>query len=476
MGEAAIVETLRTAPLLAGLPEERLQWIAERGSEVHLRPGELIASEGDPADGFYVVLEGETEWVKRVGDQQVHAVTLGPREVFAELILLLDAPYPTTGRALTEVRLFKLEPDDFWTLLASCRAVLRGIVAIAAERSEIHASVSQQHAKLISLGVMAAGLAHELNNPAAAAASAAGGLRPLLGELSARAVALGERCLTPAQLGLVSGLPGGLEERSREVSRLDTLSRGDLEDEVAAWLDAHGVADAWDRAPTLLGGGVDAATLDTLEAELPPKALGDALAWLEAELEIRSLLHTVEEGSARVSRLVRAVKEYTYMDQAPLQEVDVHEGLENTLTILGHKLRGDVRVERQYDRSLPRILAHGSELNQVWTNLLDNAADATDGRGLVRIRTASEPGRVLVEIADDGPGIPPELRARIWEPFFTTKGVGRGTGLGLDVVRRIVEGRHGGDVRLESAPGDTRFQVRLPVQGPPEERHERSDG
>lgn len=462
MAQATVTDALRRVPLFAGLPEGQLAWIAERGAEVRLPAGARLATEGDPADGLYVVLEGETEWTKRVGRQEAHVVTLGPGTIFAELILLLDAPYPTSGRAVTAVRLLKLEPDAFWQLLASCRQVLRGIVAVAAERSELHASVSQQQAKLISLGTLAAGLAHELNNPAAAVRRGVEGLQGVFGEVSDRALALGERGLTPAQRAVLAGLP-------REVAAapdLDPLARSDREDAVATWLDARGVADGWDLAPAIVEAGIDVARLEGIAGQAPAGALGEVLAWLVAEVTAAGLLDEIGQGVARISRLVGAVSEYSFLDQAPLQEVDVHEGLESTLVILDHKLRGRIALTREYDPDLPRIEAYGSELNQVWTGLLDNAIDAlagADGAGRIRIRTAREPGRVLVEIVDDGPGIPPAIQGRIWEPFFTTKNVGQGTGLGLDIARRIVAGQHRGDIRVESVPGDTRFQVRLPL-------------
>ncbi|MDP9375249.1 MAG: ATP-binding protein, partial [Chloroflexota bacterium] len=227
------------------------------------------------------------------------------------------------------------------------------------------------------------------------------------------------------------------------------------------------VEDGWDLAPALVGAGVDAAWLEGVAGRVPADVLGDVVGWLAAEATGAGLLAEIEGGAARISHLVRAIKEHARLDRAPLGEVDVHEGLESTLTLLGHKLGDGVAVAREYDPALPRIQAWASELNQVWTNLIDNAIDAIlaspRGAGRIRIRTAREPERVLVEIADNGPGIAPDVLPRIWEPFFTTKGVGEGTGLGLDIARRIVAGQHKGDLRVESAPGDTRFQVRLPV-------------
>jgi signal transduction histidine kinase len=268
--------------------------------------------------------------------------------------------------------------------------------------------------------------------------------------------------LPPAQLALLADLRPTATDAA---APLDPLARSDQEDGLAVWLEDRGVADAWDLAPALIAAGLDADRLGPIADQLPTVAFASAVAWLGATATAAGLVDEVKQGTARISELVAAVKRYSYMDQAPSQEVDLHEGLESTLTMLGDALRG-ITIVRDYDRSLPRITAYGSELNQVWTNLLDNAADAIGSGGApghIRIRTARENDRVLVEIADNGPGIPPETRDHIFEPFFTTKGVGDGTGLGLDISRRIVVGHHHGDIRVLSTPGDTRFQVRLPL-------------
>jgi signal transduction histidine kinase len=460
---------LRRVPLFAGLSEEQLGWISAEGTEVRLAPGQKIASQGDPADGFYVILEGETEWTRNVGGREFHVVTLRAGEIFAELILFLEAPYPTTGRALTGVLLFKLEPDSFWEMLVICPQVLRGVVRVAAERSQIHESVSQQQARLISLGNMAAGLAHELNNPAAAVRRSASQAREVFSSLSSRAFGLSAQ-LTPEQRSYVAGLPRKVAKLAKEAPELDALARSDRDDEVADWLDERGLEDVWELAPTLAGAGVDTNWLDDLASRVPAGSLEGVLSWLAAEVTGDGLLREIEGSSGRISDLVGVVREYSYMDREPSrEEVDVHEGLENTLTILDHELeKGEIVVLRDYDPNIPRIAAYGDELNQVWTALLDNAIDAAretagDGPGQVRVRTAREDGRVLVEISDDGPGIPEEVMNRIFEPFFTTKEVGAGVGLGLDIARRAV-GRHGGDIRAISEPGGTRMEVRLPVE------------
>ena len=248
----------------------------------------------------------------------------------------------------------------------------------------------------------------------------------------------------------------------RTAPELDHIARSDHADSVANQLEAHGVAGAWDLAPTFVNFGLDSDWLDKLTDKLPATSHADALCWLEARLNLKSLVSQVEQSTARIAELVKAVKSYSYMDQSPMQEVDIHEGIESTLTILGHKLK-NVTLVRAFDRSVPRIMAYGSELNQVWTNLIDNAIAAVNGSGKICIGTSLEDDQLVVEIVDDGPGIPREVQSRMFEPFFTTKPVGTGTGLGLIISNRIVGDRHGGEIEFESRPGETRFKVRLPI-------------
>lgn len=460
--EARALACLRSVPLFGGLPDDKLAWIAERGEEVNLGAGDVVARQGDPPGGFYVVMQGETEWTRRVGQEEVFVVSLGEGSIFAELIMVLEAPYPTTGRATTETKLLKLDEASFWEMLRICPQVLRGILATSVERAELHESVSQQHAKLISLGTMAAGLAHELNNPAAAINRAAAEARQTFRASSERAARLGALPLDTQQRSFVAGLPD--EVAGLTSPALDSLGRSDLEDEVALWLEDRGVDEAWEVSPTLVGAGLDRMWLDGLAERVPKEALGEVLGWLAVQLGGEELLGEIEESSGRISELVKAIKTYTHMDRAASKEVDVASGLDSTLVMLGHKLKkGSVEVVREYEEGLPPVCGHAGELNQVWTNLLDNAIDAVEGRGKIGVRASRENGRVLVEISDDGPGIPEEVQDRMFEPFFTTKDVGSGTGLGLDISRRVVVDDHGGDIRVESRPGETRFEVRLPV-------------
>jgi signal transduction histidine kinase len=252
------------------------------------------------------------------------------------------------------------------------------------------------------------------------------------------------------------------EERLAKVPALDHLERSDRAEIIAHWLETRGVPNAWELAPTFVSANVDSAWLEALTGKLPPASVAHALGWLEARLNLKTLLSQIEQSTGRIAALVKAVKSYSYMDQSPMQEIDIHEGIESTLTMLGHKLK-NVTLVRSFDRSLPRILAYGNELNQVWTNLLDNAIHAVNGAGKICVGTCREDDQIVVEIVDNGPGIPPKVQSHMFEPFFTTKPVGAGTGLGLIISNRIVADRHGGEIEFESQPGETRFKVRLPV-------------
>jgi signal transduction histidine kinase len=463
------LEELRQVPLFKGLTDEELREVLEEGSEEFIPAGEVGGREGEPVDHLYVILEGEFRWSKKVDGGEVVMNTYGSGEFFAEVPLLLGKPFLATWRALADSRVFALPNEIFRRMLTIHPSFSNTVLEMLAQRIQVLYSVSQQRERLSSLGTLAAGLAHELNNPSSASRRAAGRLRDSLenrrslGMRLTRAAAKGE--IRPAQVDALERIVNEAFGHDKAPA-LNSLERSDLEEEVALWLEDRDVEEAWDLSPTLVGAGLGIGDLNVVEAAVPPGTLADALGYLEAVLGAAGLVNEIDASSMRISNLIATMEGYSYMDRAPTQEVDVNEGLDNTLAILRYRLAG-IEVERDYDESLPRITAHGGELNQVWTNLIDNAVDAVadgDKTGRIRLRTTQERDRLLVEISDNGPGIPEEIQDRIFEPFFTTKDVGKGAGFGLDVSYRIVVGRHGGDIRIVSKPGDTRFQVRLPLE------------
>lgn len=453
--------------LFPKLTDEKIACLLPLGAEVTLAQGEALFSEGEPEHEFYVVLEGGLKVTRKIAGEDALLVVHGPGQYSGALSMFSGEPSIATGRATAPTRVLRLRADHFKDIIVACPAIAGDMLAVMAHRRPEADALGQQREKMAALGKLSAGLAHELNNPAAAARRAAARLREALVTLQRSAFELGERGLSDAQKELLLDTQGKAEPPA-----LDAVALSDREDALADWLDGREVPEGGALAGSLAEGGLTEATLETLAAHLPHQAaLAACLAWLSSSLEAVSLLRTVEQSADRISDLVTAIKAYSYMDQAPLQEVDIRASLETTLTILNFKCKGGVRVVRDYAPDLPRITAYGSELNQVWTNLMDNALDALDGKGHLFVRTAREDDHVLVEIGDDGPGIPEDIQGRIFDPFFTTKGVGEGTGLGLDAAYRIVVARHHGDLRVTSEPGDTRFQVRLPIT-PPGEGHD----
>jgi signal transduction histidine kinase len=458
------LQQIRTIPLFAGLDDAQLSCI-EPGEVINVPGGTVLISEGERSPFFFVVLEGELRITRAYDRQTVLMGVIKPGHFTGEITLLLDIPWMATVRAGKPAKLFRLGQEDFWRMLGACRSVARALFHSAANKMRNLEGYSQQREKLASLGTMAAGLAHELNNPAAAARRAAAHLQETTDKVQTLLCQL-TRTLDHEHLQHLVAASRDALERSAKAPAIDHLERSDRADAIAVWLEARGVATAWELAPTFANAGVDTVWLGEFASKLPAVSHVDALSWLEARLNLKSLLGQVEQSTGRIAELVKAVKSYSYMDQSPMQEVDIHEGIESTLTMLGHKLKNATLV-RAYDRSVPRIMAYGSELNQVWTNLIDNAIHAVNGTGKICVGTCLEDDQLVVEIVDNGPGIPPEVQSHLFEPFFTTKPVGTGTGLGLIISNRIVADRHGGEIEFESRPGETRFKVRLPLNPKP---------
>jgi signal transduction histidine kinase len=463
-------DELRRIPLFEDLPDDALLEVAGQGLEKFVPAGEVNGREGEPVEHLYVILEGDLRITKEATGGEVVINTYTPGAFFAEVPLLAGSPFLATGRALTDCRLFLIPDDLFRHLLTEHSSFGSKILKAMAERVQILQSVTGQRERLTSLGTLAAGLAHQLNNPAAAARRSAEDLREDLGKLRSAGLRLA-RAATAGRLTseALDALELAIDAPGRaEATVLDELERSQREEDVAFWLEESGVPEGWTLAPSLVSAGLGVTDLLPIVEAVPPDLHLDALRYLEATLDSAALVDEVEGSALRISGIVQTMEGYSYMDRAPIQEVDVNGSLDDTLAVLGHRLDG-IEVLRDYDPGLPRITAYGGELNQVWTNLIDNAIDAvspSEASGRLTLRTGCERDRVLVEVTDDGPGIPPENHARIFEPFFSTKDVGHGTGLGLDVSYRIVVGRHGGDIHVVSEPGETRFEVRLPVDGP----------
>jgi signal transduction histidine kinase len=454
--------------LFPRFPPEQVELLSGYGRVVELAPGEALFEQGRQPYDFWVVLEGDVRVTKEVLGEELLLTVHRPGEFAGELSILSGTPPIATGRAVGPVKALRIDAGRFRELVATCSPVAEIVLpAMTARVQEVGAQLQQQE-KLAALGRMAAGLAHELNNPAAAVKRAAAQLDEAMAEAQSAAIGLHEEPLAPEQRALLDGLYAEARRAAAAGAPESPLERSDREDALCDWLDGRGVAEGWSLAPMLAAGGIAAGRLEEVERTMGAGRLPAVVRWLAASLAAAGLVRDLEQGAQRISLLVTSIKQYSHMDRAPeLKDTDLHAGLESTLALLAHKLRGGVEVVREYDPALPRICAYPGELNQVWTNLIDNAVDAMGGRGRLWVRTSHEGDVATVEIADDGPGIPPEIRDRVWEPFFTTKGVGEGSGLGLDIVRKIVQRRHGGSVRVTSAPGDTRFRVNLRVDGPP---------
>lgn len=450
---------LVSLPIFADLPGDQIAWFITQSQEIALKPDEFYVHQGDPADAMFVVLEGQLQARAEFAGGLVTIVSK-KGDVTGVLPFSRMKQYPLTGRALTSSRILRFPASLFPDLVQKMPELASRLVAVMSDRIRETTRIEQQRDRLAALGKLSAGLAHELNNPASAAKRAASQLRASLKQIKEASHALGARDLTAAQKAEIEKLENSLIQRNDPPP--DVLTISTLEDRLEAVLRSHGLNDLWQLAANLARKGARPEMLESLFASLDLDTARAALVRISASLEIAGMLSEIENSTSRISDLVRAIKEYTFMDQAPVQNVDVVQSLETTLTILNHKLKHGVEVERDY-QPLPLLVdSFGSELNQVWTNIIDNAIDAMHGKGKLRVRTYQENTCVVVEIGDSGPGIPADIQPHIFEPFFTTKGVGEGTGLGLDTAQRIVK-KHGGSIQVNSKSGDTRFQVLLPL-------------
>ena len=460
-------DELRSLFLFEKLSDEQLNWLCNEGHVITVEPG-VVYKQGDPATCFYVLIEGAVVLSQRVGADDVEVTRTEQPGVYAgawQAYMGERAPktYNNTLRAIAPSRFFELGADTFGQMMHDWFPMaLHLLEGLFFGIRNVQAAVGQRE-RLLALGSLSAGLTHELNNPAAAAVRATASLRERVAGMRHKLALIAKGPYDRATLHTLIRLQEESVERLAKAPTLTPLEASDREDDLGDWFDAHSIGGGWELAPTFVQAGVDVAWLDQVAGTVDTSTLEGAIRWLNYTVETEMLMNEIEDATERISTLVGAARQYSQMDRAPYRVIDVHELLDSTLLMLSRKIGDRITVVKDYDRSLPSVPAYAAELNQVWTNLIDNAVAAMEGEGTLTIRTARDNDFLLVEICDTGPGVPAEIQERIFEPFFTTKPVGEGTGLGLDISWRIVVNKHHGDLRVESVPGDTRFQVRLPL-------------
>jgi signal transduction histidine kinase len=461
MTEPLTLADLRTIDLFDDLTDDELaEWLDVATCRA-VPAGELIEEQGEPAMGLQLLLRGSARSILVDGERPEPVGRQVAPTWMGAIAVLTEAPMGVRMQAETDCRMALIEPDDFRRLVLGNPAVHRRVMTIIAPVVRRINDVEQNRERLATLGRMAAGLAHELNNPAAAAQRASAQLAEALAVINQTLRAFVESGVEREDAARLLALHQQALEAAEGRSALEALDAADAEDALLEALEDLGVPEPWRIVEPLAAAGVDDGWLQDVAALAGP-ATPKALRWVAATLSADGLIAELQESTQRMSDLVGAVKSYAYMDRGGVVEADLHEGIESTLTILGHKLKHTtIAIERRYDRSLPKLTIHGSELNQVWTNLLDNAIDALGDSGTITIVTRREDGCAVVEVCDDGPGIPAEIRERIFDSFFTTKRAGKGSGLGLETARRIVVDRHDGSLTVNSEPGRTAFTVRL---------------
>ncbi|MFZ0544219.1 MAG: ATP-binding protein [Candidatus Promineifilaceae bacterium] len=457
-------EFLKKIPIFAELPDEDLARLCKMITTVHLKAGEVLFKEGSTGERVYVLKEGSLEVIKQSGNREVLlAVNDQPGMVIGEMALIEQTPRMASIRARYDSTLIGIHKDQLDILLDTSPSAAQAILHTVLARWRTTESMLRQSEKMAQLGTLTAGVAHELNNPAAAVQRSAEQLQSKLGRFEKIHIRLGQYNISDVQQSKLHELTRDAQLRSTQVITLNPLTRSDQESEIEEWLGEHGVDEGWELAPTLVNLGYGTADLEEIAAVFSGSLLKTIIQWLGAISTVYSLVVEIGQGAGRISDIVKALKSYSYLDQAPIQEVDIHQGLDNTLIILRSKTKEGIHVVRDYAADLPRITAYGSELNQVWTNLIDNAIDAMDGKGQLTIRTRRGDNEVIVEIEDEGSGIPEGIQPRIFDPFFTTKDPGKGTGLGLNITYNIIVEKHRGSINLDSKPGRTVFQIHLPI-------------
>ncbi|MGP3926910.1 ATP-binding protein [Streptomyces sp. 8N616] len=459
---------LRTLFLFEALDDEQLAWLAERGRVETRQGGTPVYSQGEPATCFFVLLSGTVAVLRRLHGDDIELNRTEQRGVYAGATQAylgdrVDQVYPNTLRAITDLELFVLPAEEFAHAVRTWFPMALHLLEGLFFGTRASNTIIGERERLVALGSLAAGLTHELNNPAAAAVRATDSLRDRVTGMRHKLALIADGRLDGTRLHHLVEMQDAAVKRATTARTLSALEASDAEDELTDWLAEQGISQGWDLAPTLVAGGIDGQWLSDAIESVEEENREAAVRWLAYTIDTELLMGEIEDSVSRISGLVGAARQYSQLDRASQQPVDVHELLDATLVMLQAKIPPGVEVVKEYDRSLPLVPAYGAELNQVWTNLIDNALGAMDGKGTLTLATWQDGDRLFVEVRDTGRGIPPDIRPRIFEPFFTTKPVGEGTGLGLDISYRIVVNKHHGDIRVDSTPGDTRFRVCLPI-------------
>ena len=477
MGETCAPDELRTLFLFEALTDDQLQTLCDNGHIGVFEPGP-ICQEGDPATCFYVLLDGEVVMSKRSGGVDIETGRTSQRGVYcgawSAYVPGEEHLYEASVRVTKPSRFFVLDADAFAAFMQSQFPMAVHLLEGQKVGGLRQRQIIGQREKLLALGTITAGLTHQLNNPAAAISRDVANLRENVGKMRHKLAMLADGKFTPEALGVLVRMQDEVAEQvaKSKAQQLTALETSDREDEIGDWLEDHGIGGGWDYAPTFVEAGLDTDWLERVDASLCEAdcsaTLQSAIGWLKYTIDTELSVNRIAEASKRISALLAGTKQYSQMDRAPYQSADIHELLFSTLMMFGEKLGkdGPVRVVKELDKSLPELLCYPGDLNQVWTNIIENAIQAMGGRGTLTLRTLREGEFVRVEICDDGPGIADEIIDRIFTPFFTTKAFGEGTGLGLDLAWRIVVEKHQGNLRVESRPGDTRFIVLLPLVAP----------